>query len=160
MPCIEVPSREGDSLPRVKTRQHHAATRDWWAFGVLIYQMSFRQSPFRGEDEDEIYDAILDGEPSYPSGSPPSALDICQRLLKSDPEQRLGSGPEDAREVIVHHYFTGIHWDDLYHKRTAVPYKPTVSGDKDISNFDPELTRFRPVLVPAPNGLYCQQYAF
>jgi serine/threonine protein kinase len=122
--------------------------------------MSFRQSPFRGQDEDEIYDAILDGEPSYPKDSPSSTRDICQSLLKSEPEQRLGSGPEDAQEVMTHHYFAGIIWDDLYHKKLPAPYKPTVSGDKDTSNFDPELTRFGPVLAPAPNGLYCPQCAF
>jgi serine/threonine protein kinase len=126
---------------------------DWWAFGVLIYQMSFRQSPFSGEDEDEIYDAILDGEPSYPKDSPSSTRDICRNLLQREPEQRLGSGPEDAREVMKHHYFAGVTWDDLYHKRAPVSYKPTVSNDKDTSNFDPELTRLDRMTAPNQNRL-------
>jgi len=114
--------------------------------------MAFQQSPFRGEDMDEIYDEILDEQPSYPKDSPPSTLDLCQSLLKKEPEQRLGSGPEDAQEVMKHHYFAGVNWDDLYHKRVAVPYKPAVSGENDISNFNPELTRRDPTLAPAQTG--------
>ena len=69
---------------------------DWWAFGVLIYQMLLQQSPFRGEDEDEIYDAILADEPLYPIHMPRDSVSILQKLLTREPELRLGSGPTDT----------------------------------------------------------------
>jgi serine/threonine protein kinase len=53
---------------------------DWWAFGVLIYQMLLQQSPFRGEDEDEIYDAILSDEPLYPIHMPRDSVSILQKV--------------------------------------------------------------------------------
>lgn len=53
---------------------------DWWAFGVLIYQMLLQQSPFRGEDEDEIYDAILADEPLYPIHMPRDSVSILQKV--------------------------------------------------------------------------------
>ena len=116
--------------------------------------MNFRQSPFRGEDEDEIYDAILIEEPMYPIHCPQSTIDICRHLLNREPEQRLGSGPTDAQEVMNHPYFDGINWDDLYHKRVPTPYKPTISSEHDTSNFDPELTRLNPVLTPVQRSEY------
>jgi serine/threonine protein kinase len=53
---------------------------DWWAFGVLIYQMLLQQSPFRGDDEDEIYDAILSDEPLYPIHMPRDSVSILQKV--------------------------------------------------------------------------------
>jgi len=61
--------------------------------------MLLQQSPFRGEDEDEIYDAILADEPLYPIHMPRDSVSILQKLLTREPELRLGSGPTDAQEI-------------------------------------------------------------
>jgi serine/threonine protein kinase len=125
---------------------------DWWAFGVLIYQMLLQQSPFRGEDEDEIYDAILADEPLYPIHMPRDSVSILQKLLTREPEQRLGSGPTDAQEVMSQPFFRNINWDDIYHKRVAPPFKPTIKSPTDTSNFDSEFTSVTPVLTPVQSG--------
>ena len=125
---------------------------DWWAFGVLVYQMLLQQSPFRGEDEDEIYDAILSDEPMYPIHMPGDSVTLIQQLLVREPERRLGSGPEDALEVMRHPFFKGIDWDDLYHKRTPVPFLPQLKSDIDTSNFDDQFTSDNPVLTPVQSG--------
>ena len=64
--------------------------------------MLLQQSPFRGEDEDEIYDAILADEPLYPIHMPRDSVSILQKLLMREPELRLGSGPTDAQEIMSH----------------------------------------------------------
>jgi classical protein kinase C/novel protein kinase C epsilon type len=125
---------------------------DWWAFGVLIYQMLLQQSPFRGEDEDEIYDAILADEPLYPIHMPRDSVSILQKLLTREPELRLGSGPTDAQEVMSHAFFRNINWDDIYHKRVPPPFIPTISSPTDTSNFDQEFTSVTPVLTPVQSG--------
>lgn len=125
---------------------------DWWAFGVLIYQMLLQQSPFRGEDEDEIYDAILADEPLYPIHMPRDSVSILQKLLTREPEQRLGSGPTDAQEVMSQPFFRNINWDDIYYKRVAPPFKPTIKSATDTSNFDSEFTSVTPVLTPVQSG--------
>lgn len=125
---------------------------DWWAFGVLIYQMLLQQSPFRGEDEDEIYDAILADEPLYPIHMPRDSVSILQKLLTREPDQRLGSGPTDAQEVMSQPFFRNINWDDIYHKRVQPPFKPTIKNATDTSNFDSEFTSVTPVLTPVQSG--------
>lgn len=125
---------------------------DWWAFGVLIYQMLLQQSPFRGEDEDEIYDAILADEPLYPIHMPRDSVSILQKLLTREPDQRLGSGPTDAQEVMSQPFFRNISWDDIYHKRVQPPFKPTIKSATDTSNFDSEFTSVTPVLTPVQSG--------
>jgi len=125
---------------------------DWWAFGVLIYQMLLQQSPFRGEDEDEIYDAILADEPLYPIHMPRDSVSILQKLLTREPDQRLGSGPTDAQEVMSQPFFRNINWDDIYHKRVQPPFLPSIKNETDTSNFDSEFTSVTPVLTPVQSG--------
>lgn len=119
---------------------------------MLIYQMLLQQSPFRGEDEDEIYDAILADEPLYPIHMPRDSVSILQKLLTREPEMRLGSGPTDAQEIMSHAFFKGINWEEVYHKRIPPPFKPTVKNEKDTSNFDQEFTSVTPVLTPVQSG--------
>lgn len=126
---------------------------DWWAFGVLIYQMLLQQSPFRGEDEDEIYDAILADEPLYPIHMPRDSVSILQKLLTREPDQRLGSGPTDAQEVMSQPFFRTTNWDDIYHKRVAPPFLPQIKSATDTSNFDSEFTSVTPVLTPVQSGM-------
>jgi serine/threonine protein kinase len=130
----------------------YARAVDWWAFGVLIYQMLLQQSPFRGEDEDEIYDAILADEPLYPIHMPRDSVSILQKLLTREPELRLGSGPTDAQEIMSHAFFRNINWDDVYHKRITPPFLPTITNPTDTSNFDQEFTSVTPVLTPVQSG--------
>ena len=116
--------------------------------------MLLQQSPFRGEDEDEIYDAILADEPLYPIAMPRDSVSILQKLLTREPDQRLGSGPTDAQEVMSQPFFRNIVWDDIYHKRLEPPFLPQIKSATDTSNFDSEFTSVTPVLTPVQSGMY------
>jgi len=140
--------------PEILLDKKYGRAVDWWAFGVLIYQMLLQQSPFRGEDEDEIYDAILADEPLYPIHMPRDSVSILQKLLTREPDLRLGSGAKDAEEIMAHPFFKGINWDDIYNKRVPTPFKPTVKNEKDTSNFDQEFTSVTPVLTPVQSGKF------
>ena len=138
--------------PEILLDKKYGRAVDWWAFGVLIYQMLLQQSPFRGEDEDEIYDAILADEPLYPIHMPRDSVSILQKLLTREPELRLGSGPTDAQEIMSHAFFRNVDWDDVYNKRVVPPFTPTVKNRQDTSNFDSEFTSVTPVLTPVQSG--------
>jgi serine/threonine protein kinase len=114
--------------------------------------MLLQQSPFRGEDEDEIYDAILADELLYPIHMPRTTYSFLSMLILRDPDQRLGSGPTDAQEVMSHAYFTDVNWDDMYKKKIPPPFVPTVASSTDTSNFDPEFTSITPALTPVQSG--------
>ncbi|KAI1267163.1 hypothetical protein F5Y18DRAFT_444127 [Xylariaceae sp. FL1019] len=139
--------------PEILLDKKYGRAVDWWAFGVLIYQMLLQQSPFRGEDEDEIYDAILADEPLYPIHMHRDSVSILQKLLTREPDQRLGSGPTDAQEIMSQPFFRNIVWDDIYHKRVAPPFLPVIKNATDTSNFDSEFTSVTPVLTPVNSVL-------
>ena len=47
--------------------QGYGASVDWWALGVLMYEMLVGQPPFEFENEDDLFRAILSQEVLYPS---------------------------------------------------------------------------------------------
>ena len=112
---------------------------DWWGLGIMLYQMLCYSTPFTGEDEDEIYNATLDNEPTWTANLSQDGKTILESLLQKKPDRRLGSGPTDAQEIMAHSFFKDTIWDDVYHKRVQVPFKPTVKHPRDTSNFDQDL---------------------
>ncbi|KAJ2406598.1 Serine/threonine kinase, partial [Coemansia sp. RSA 2530] len=134
--------------PEIVLEQRYGRAVDWWAFGVLIYEMILGTSPFHGEDENEIFDSILEDEILYPVRMSRDSVFICQALLEKDPSKRLGSGPNDADDIMKHSFFTGINWDDVLNKKIPPPYVPDIRGRFDVSNFDPEFTNEKPGLTP------------
>uniref|UniRef100_A0A8B9LUE9 protein kinase C n=1 Tax=Astyanax mexicanus TaxID=7994 RepID=A0A8B9LUE9_ASTMX len=128
--------------PEVLTDSTYTRAVDWWGLGVLIYEMLVGESPFPGDDEEEVFDSIVNDEVRYPRFLSPESL------LQKNPEKRLGAGEQDANEVKKHRFFQGIDWEALLAKRVKPPFLPTIKTSGDVSNFDEEFTRLNPVLTP------------
>lgn len=125
--------------PEILLEQRYGRAVDWWAFGILLYEMLLGQAPFRGDDEDEIFDAILEDDPLYPIQMPRDSVSLLQRLLTRDPARRLGAGPNDADDVKAHPFFRDVNWDDLINKRVPPPFCPTLRHASDTEWFDTEV---------------------
>jgi serine/threonine protein kinase len=52
--------------PEIIKGQLYNEAVDFWSFGVLMYEMLIGQSPFHGDGEDELFDAILNERPYFP----------------------------------------------------------------------------------------------
>ena len=67
--------------PEILRELPYGRAVDWWAFGILIYEMLLGQSPFRGDDEDEIFEAILHDEILYPVSLHKNVVMLLQNVL-------------------------------------------------------------------------------
>lgn len=134
--------------PEVLLEPTYTRAVDWWGLGVLIYEMLVGESPFPGDIEEEIFEAITRDEVKYPRYLSNESVTIMRRLLRKNVEKRLGSTEKDAEDVKRQSFFRGIDWDGLLKKRVRPPFVPTIKSAEDVSNFDEEFTREEPCLTP------------
>uniref|UniRef100_A0A8C1H7A5 protein kinase C n=1 Tax=Cyprinus carpio carpio TaxID=630221 RepID=A0A8C1H7A5_CYPCA len=134
--------------PEVLTETSYTRAVDWWGLGVLIFEMLVGESPFPGDDEEEVFDSIVNDEVRYPRFLSTEAISIMRRLLRRNPERRLGAGERDAEDVKKHLFFRNIDWDGLLAKKVKPPFVPVIQSSSDVSNFDDEFTSEAPVLTP------------
>ncbi|XP_062194286.1 serine/threonine-protein kinase UCNL-like [Phragmites australis] len=116
--------------PEVVRGDGHEFAVDWWALGVLVYEMAYGKTPFRGRSRKETFRNVLLREPEFSADARrrwPELNDLISRLLKKDPGRRLGfSGGAD--EVRSHPFFAGVAWD-LLGEVSRPPYIPPLADD-------------------------------
>ncbi|KAM9459957.1 serine/threonine-protein kinase N2-like isoform 1-T1 [Salvelinus alpinus] len=134
--------------PEVLTETSYTRAVDWWGLGVLIFEMLVGESPFPGDDEEEVFDSIVNDEVRYPRFLSTEAISVMRRLLRRSPERRLGAGERDAEEVKKHLFFRNMDWNGLLAKKVKPPFVPIIQDSNDVSNFDDEFTSEAPILTP------------
>ncbi|MFS7954159.1 putative protein kinase AGC-RSK-2 family [Helianthus anomalus] len=97
--------------PEIITGAGHTSAIDWWAVGILIYEMLYGRTPFRGKNRQKTFANILHKDLTFPSSIPVSlaARQLIHALLNRDPSARLGSNG-GATAIKEHAYFRGINW--------------------------------------------------
>ncbi|KAG2622554.1 hypothetical protein PVAP13_3KG000048 [Panicum virgatum] len=111
--------------PEIITGAGHTSAVDWWALGILLYEMLYGYTPFRGKTRQRTFANILHKDIRFPTSIEVSlaARQLMYRLLHRDPANRLGSY-EGASEIKHHAFFRGINWALV---RTAAPPKLEVA---------------------------------
>nr|AML77797.1 putative LOV domain-containing protein [Ruscus sp. BC-2016] len=128
--------------PEIITGAGHTSAVDWWALGILLYEMIYGYTPFRGKTRQKTFANILHKDLKFPGDISVSlpARQLMYRLLHRDPKNRLGSC-EGANEIKQHPFFHGIHWALVRcmspPKLDAPLFETAV--EKDVKSADPEL---------------------
>ena len=73
----------------IKSKGHNKAA-DWWAYGILLFEMLAGYPPFYDDNPMGIYKKIVEGQYEIPVVISTHARDLIQRFLKADCKIRLG----------------------------------------------------------------------
>jgi len=68
---------------QILTGLKYNSSVDWWSFGVLLYEMLIGQSPFQGDNEEELYSSILRDSPFYPRYVQQAAVSCITQVISS-----------------------------------------------------------------------------
>tara|TARA_B110001452_G_scaffold193422_1_gene163396 strand:+ start:111 stop:1265 length:1155 start_codon:yes stop_codon:yes gene_type:complete len=122
--------------PEIILSKGHGLCCDWWAFGILIFEMLHGEPPFTGERPMLIYGKILANKLKIPERvrRDDDVTDLIQRLLVSDQETRLGHG--GASDVLAHAWFAEIDWAAVVRRGLTPPFVPELSGPCDTAKFE------------------------
>ena len=127
--------------PEIITGEGHNRAADWWSFGILIFEMLCGIPPFYCENNEKMYELIINAELKFPKKIPISeeAKDLLRKLLIKKQNNRLGS-QKGFDEIKVHPFFSGFNFEALLAQKLTPPFVPKLSGKLDVGNFDEEFT--------------------
>ncbi|RLN60743.1 hypothetical protein BBJ29_007141 [Phytophthora kernoviae] len=124
--------------PELVLGKGHNRGVDYWALGVLIYEMIVGHSPFAGSghtDQMQICRNIVNEKVGFPSWVSSPCRDIITKLLERDLTKRLGLTHGGARTIRSHAWFAKLDWDSMLQKKLSAPYRPKLSDPLDASQY-------------------------
>ncbi|TRY88742.1 hypothetical protein DNTS_029674, partial [Danionella cerebrum] len=144
--------------PEILQELEYGPSVDWWALGVLMYEMMAGQPPFEADNEDDLFESILHDDVLYPVWLSKEAVSILMAFMTKSPSKRLGCVVSQGREEAIkqHSFFREIDWVLLEQKMIKPPFKPRIKTKRDVNNFDQDFTREEPVLTPVEDAIVKQ----
>ncbi|MBW0566232.1 hypothetical protein O181_105947 [Austropuccinia psidii MF-1] len=125
--------------PEIIQSKGHGKPADWWAFGILIFEMLVGYPPFFNSDGQGpfgIYEKILACHLIFPQEFNPSAMDLVKKLLIADRSKRIGNLKGGINDIKDHDWFKGVDWNLLLQQLIPAPIIPKISKPSDSSNFE------------------------
>ena len=117
--------------PEMISREGHDQQCDWWAMGVLLYEMLIGTAPFDADSPYGLYEEILTAEVQFPLELPREVRALIGILLVKDPKKR-----GNERQIRASAYFAGVKWDQVEQFGLQPMYRPRVKNSFDTSCFD------------------------
>eukprot|EP00760_Papus_ankaliazontas_P030149 PhM_4_TR4624/c0_g3_i1/m.43087 len=135
--------------PEVIARTTYTKAVDWWAYGILVYELLTGHVPFYGASQQETFELITNTEPDYtlPTLSP-TAVDLLRLLLVKSPMKRM-TNPKLMRH---HPFFRGFDFKKA--ERRKVPPPPL---DPTTYNLPPNLSHNPNLLNDTCDNIASQQ---
>ena len=137
----------GYMAPEVMNYQTHSFTADYYAIGIICYELMMGVRPYTGENKNVIKEKILAKQVmikahEIPKGWSQESADFINNLIKRNPSCRLGH--KGINQLKEHIGFSDINWKDLYNMKLEAPFIPL-----DEDNYDFNFCNKEDIIDPA-----------
>lgn len=120
--------------PEMVAHVGHDKNVDWWALGVLIYEMLIGVTPFYNRNRNMLLMKIKNSKVIFPDKNKykieysDEIQDIICKLLNKDKTKRLGF-KGDGKEIMAHPFFKSIDFEKILKRQVKPPFIPDLSKD-------------------------------
>lgn len=121
--------------PEVIRSEKYGVEADYWAFGILLYEMVFMRTPFGNVkmDVDIISENICNKEIFISKYLDKDYGDLLSKLLAKDKTKRIGHRGID--EIMNHPFYKSVNWSDMEQFKVLPPINPGLNFEGDARNF-------------------------
>jgi serine/threonine protein kinase len=119
--------------PEMVREEGQSFCLDYWALGILAYRLIAGHLPFQSANVGKLFDMIVRTNPRIPRNVDKTAASLIAALLEKNPSKRLGSPGTD---ITTHPYFADISWEKVSNMEYEPEFKPRVTRDDSVGNFD------------------------
>ncbi|KAA3681207.1 protein kinase A [Paragonimus westermani] len=136
--------------PEVIKSKGYTKAVDWWAFGVLIFEMLAGHPPFYADEPIQIYEKIVACSYRFTTPFNSDAKDLIRNLLQTDLTRRYGNLKNGTNDIKLHKWFSSVNWLAIFHRelfeteycscslslQLPAPIIPSCKFPGDASNFE------------------------
>ncbi|OHT16678.1 RAC family serine/threonine-protein kinase like protein [Tritrichomonas foetus] len=131
--------------PEIIQRYPYSYEVDWWDFGILAYELIFREKPFKHPNKNKLFELICTAKAIFPPSADSITISFISELLQKTPEDRLS-----FNDIKIHPFFNGLNFDDVYNKKIKPSFVPPNDGlniDDAIKNECPADSYATPIEI-------------
>ena len=145
--------------PEMIDRKGHGTAVDWWALGMVLYELLTGLPPWYTKDRSRLLLRLRSAPLQFPPYVSETARAFIRGLLERNAAKRLGCNQarHGVREVKSHPFFASVSWDDLMARRVAAPFNPCADTAEGEGFHDSQFLRMPVESMADPAAIAAQQ---
>ena len=126
----------GYLAPEIILNKGYGLSVDWWAFGILLYEMICGVEPFYDEEPMKIYENILNGKILFSSDFDSQSKSLIKHLLEPELSKRYGNLKNGVNDIKNHAFFKNMNWDKLLKQEIEAPFIPKIKDNNELKYYN------------------------
>ena len=116
--------------PEIIQNKGYSQPVDWYALGIMLYELLYGRPPHMANDPYEIFQMVLKDKLKFPRDFDKNAKNLIKKLCEHDLSMRYGNLIDGVKDIKEHKFFKGIDWDALLGLRLQAAHIPKINNEE------------------------------